>query len=165
MNAHLVIVAVDSVATQRDHLTGALLVTLQLMAIVEHVLLVTIVVHISVSSALVGKRVPRDRHRRHHAWHHVATKDSSWWDYHAWRVLMASIKTRARRQQRRASFVLLVLRLLRHRQHAPSALVASTRINTLRRWLRWRGKILLWVRLKIGRASPRRPMEQSWPQP
>ena len=66
MNAHLVIVAVDSVATQRDHLPGALLVTLQLMAIVEHVLLVTIVVHISVSSALVGKRVPRDRHRRRH---------------------------------------------------------------------------------------------------
>ena len=57
---------VGSVATQRDHLTGALLVTMQLMAIVEHVLLVTIVVHISVSSALVGKRVPRDRHRRRH---------------------------------------------------------------------------------------------------
>ena len=80
-------------------------------------------------------------------------------DHRAWCVLMESIKIRARRHQRSASFVLLVLRLLQLRQHAPSALAVSTRIRTLRQRLKWRGKILRWVRLTLGEASPHRPME------
>ena len=63
-------------------------------------------------------------------------------DHRAWCVLMESTKIRAQQHQRSASFVLLVLRLLQRRQHAPSALAASTRIKTLRRWLKWRWKIL-----------------------
>ena len=56
MNALQVIVAVDSVATRRDHLPGALLATLLLMVIVESVLLVTILVTISANSAKVARR-------------------------------------------------------------------------------------------------------------
>jgi hypothetical protein len=164
VTALLMFAGVGSVATQRDR-PPAVQRVIQTTAIVQRAVQTTTTPTINVTTALTGKQVLPDLLLCQRAWHQLATKDSSWWDYHAWRVRMASIKTRARQQQRRASFVLLVLRLLRHRQHAPSALVASTRINTLRRWLKWCGKILLWVRLKIGRASPRRPMEQSWPQP
>ena len=64
MNVHQVIVAVDSVATRRDHLPGALLATLLLMVIVERVLLVTIVVHGSATSAEVARQALPDPHHR-----------------------------------------------------------------------------------------------------
>ena len=64
MNALQVIVAVDSVATRRDHLPGALLATLLLMVIVERVLLVTIVVTGSAISVEVARQALPDPHHR-----------------------------------------------------------------------------------------------------
>ena len=63
MNALQVFVAVDSAATRRDRLSGALLATLLLMVIVEHVLLVTTVVHISATSVEVARQALPDPHQ------------------------------------------------------------------------------------------------------
>ena len=64
MNALLVIVAVDSAATQKDRLPGALLATMLMMVIVERVKLVTIVVHGNATSAEVARQaLPGPLHR------------------------------------------------------------------------------------------------------
>ena len=64
VNALQVIVAVDSAAIRRDRLLGALLATVLLMVIVKGVLLVTIVVHISATSAEVARQALPDPHQR-----------------------------------------------------------------------------------------------------
>ena len=64
MNALQVIVAVDSAATQKDRLPGALLATMLLTVIVERVLLVTIVVRISATSVEVARQALPDPHHR-----------------------------------------------------------------------------------------------------
>ena len=59
-----IFVVADSAAIRKDHLLGALLASVPVMVIVERVLLVTIVVHISATSVKVARQALPDPHHR-----------------------------------------------------------------------------------------------------